>query len=209
MRSIFFLSIILLVFSACKKKDTSPPLIEFLSPDTIHYYLNDTFNLPQVAYYDDRTCKFADKTSINNSVNTSEYGLYHVVYTAEDEAGNSTEEILNVVVKLRLSDYYALEYDGRDSCTSGIYEYSALLQNCNCEDSIVEIFNLGGFGPGTKIDLMIDGMFNEQITIDQRSGDVQFTGKGIMSTNANKIELEYIVDNDADTDHCFTTLIKN
>ena len=82
---------------------------------------------------DNLTCNTEGMLYTDSQVDVSHYGSYQVIYTATDEAANSQTAVRDVDIVLATTNYHHLYYQATDACTSGIYTYVGLIQDCDCE----------------------------------------------------------------------------
>ncbi|MFT7588348.1 MAG: hypothetical protein ACI959_000555 [Limisphaerales bacterium] len=155
---------------------------------------------------DNRSCCLESLIDIQGAVNPDKFGIYPISYSVEDEEGNPAELNVEVTVSLAPESYLDQTYIGVDSCESGIYNYIAAVQDCTCPDDKVQVINLGNFGPSAIFDFDLSGTFLEVIDFSKTIGDIDFQGDGVMSCDAQLINLTWTLDNGASADLCQTTL---
>lgn len=193
--------------SSCKRNDEIGPVV-FLNSDTVEvHYRGLPYYDPGIDAADNYTC---DLTNIEviNSVDTASYGSYTIIYRVTDDAGNMTEITRDVDIVLPVSDYYSLDYDAFDTCTSNTYFYTGLIQDCTCEGSVITVANISNFGLSAVFNLPLSGQYFEYVTLDTVKAGVHFEGFGIMTPGADSIKWEYAISDSVSTDVCRSTWIK-
>jgi hypothetical protein len=131
-----------------------------------------------------------------------------VIYTATDEQNNSTELIREVDILLQPSDYYSTYYAATDSCTSGIFSYVGLIQDCDCPEPAVTVSNISNFGSSATFILPLSGQYNEIILLDTTRSGVDFIGESLMSLSADTLNWLYTISAGSDSDVCKSTWVK-
>lgn len=120
-KAILFLIALGLVFTACKKKDTSPPVVFLEGDDPYYIVLNDYWEDPGITADDNfdgesvaNTVEVTHDIEINGPDNgdgvTKKRGDYTVNYTCKDKAGNSTTRTRTVYVRNHC-EKYATRYE--------------------------------------------------------------------------------------------------
>ena len=202
-------ALILLVCLAasCKRNDDISPVV-LLNADTIEvHYRGMPYTDPGVETADNYTCNLTD-IEVTNTVDTGSYGSYTVSYRVTDDAGNITEITRPVDIVLPVSDYYSLDYDAVDTCTSNNYFYTGLIQDCNCDELLITVANLSNFGLSAVFDIPLSGQYYEYLMLDTIKSGVHFEGFGIMTPGADSIKWEYSISDSISTDVCKSTWVK-
>lgn len=193
---------------SCKKDDTiSPVILVNADPNSIHYRTEPYIDAgAEVA--DNHTCDLSASLQVINEVDINHYGTYSVTYVVEDEAGNTSQEVRNVEIILPLYDYYHQNYSAFDTCTSGNYFYTGLVQDCDCEDFVVTVANISNLGLSASFNLPVYGQYNQFLTLDTIKAAISFNGIGTMSSGADTINWEYIIQDSISSDVCRSVWIK-
>ncbi len=198
---------LLLALVSCQKPDvTSPKILVKIDPKPVHYR-TEPYVDAGAEVVDDKTCNF-DNLLVSNAVDIYHYGTYPVTYTAEDEAGNLAEAVRNVEIILPLNDYYSQNYNAFDTCTSGNYFYTALIQDCDCNQNVVYVANISNFGLSASFNLSVFGQYNQFLSLDTTKTGVSFNGIGTMNSGADTLFWDYIIQDTIATDVCRSTWIK-
>ncbi len=185
------------------------PVIILRDDATAVHYRGESYTDPGAQVADNYTCVPDLDFETLNLVDTSRYGTYQVIYTVTDEAGNESELIRTVNVVLPIEDYYQIEYKAYDTCTSNIYIYSGLIQDCDCPNFSVTVGNISNFGLSATFTLPVSGTYNEILSLDTTKASVHFEGFGTMSPSAETIRWEYSITDSISTDVCTSTWIKD
>jgi len=197
------------ILSACERQDTTPPvIIQNHDPYGIHER-GAVYQDPGAAAMDNYTCDLTDQITVTNDVDIYHYGSYTINYTVSDAAGNTTESIRPVDIVLPLTDYYSENYQAYDTCTSGNYQYTGLIEDCNCSGMQVIVGNISNFGLGALFPLPISGQYNQVIELDTAKADLQFSGTGVMSPGADTIRWNYSIADTVSTDVCRSVWVKH
>jgi hypothetical protein len=106
-----------LLFSACKKEDTTSPVITLKGTSPMSVNLGAAYTEPGATASDDVDGDISSDITITGTVNTSEAGSYTRVYTVSDAAGNTgtASRIVNVIYT---RDSYLGSYTGTENCPS-------------------------------------------------------------------------------------------
>ncbi len=203
-----FLPVLVLMFSACQKQDDIPPRILLTEDTTAVHYRTFPWQEPGYDVIDNHECNDEDLITISNNVDIWRYGSYTVEYRAEDAAGNSAEAIRNVEIVLRPDDYYSLTYAATDSCDSGVFNYTALIQDCDCANEAITVGNISNFGLSAIFTLPLEGTFSELVVLDTTKSGVDFLGFGNMSPAADTLYWQYSLTAGSSTDACTSVWVK-
>lgn len=197
-----------IVIISCKKEDTTAPVILVNNdPSSIHYRTEPYVDAgAEVA--DNYTCDLSTALQVINEVDIYHYGTYPVTYIVEDEAGNVSQEVRNVEIILPITDYYHQNYSAFDTCTSGNYFYTGLVQDCDCDDFSVTVGNISNLGLSASFNLPVYGQYNQFLTLDTIKAAISFNGIGTMSSGADTINWEYIIQDSLSSDVCRSVWIK-
>lgn len=191
----------------CSREDVQAPML-MPRPDTDMHYRLEAYIDAGCDVADDQSCLTHPDILVSNPVDVQRYGSYVVQYSAMDEAGNTgyAERIVDVV--LPLTDYYSQEYQAYDTCTSGNFFYTGLVQDCDCDAMAVTVGNISNFGLSASFTLPVSGTYNHMMTLDTVKAAVTFFGTGMMSPGADTIFWEYLLIDSVQTDVCRSTWIK-
>lgn len=201
------LSVLPLIWS-CERPDTIAPRITLLpDPQPVHY-LDEPYVDPGASVLDNLTCNTEGMLYTDSQVDVSHYGSYQVIYTATDEAANSQTAVRDVDIVLATTNYHHLYYQATDTCTSGIYTYVGLIQDCDCEGQEVTVANISNFGLSATFDLPVTGIYNEILELDTLKTGVYFLGNATMSSGADTLFWTYTITADGDDDVCHSQWVK-
>ncbi len=78
-------------------KDTVPPVITLLKPDTMQLAISDRYVEPGVFALDNVDGNISEKVEVDNTVNTSHAGTYLLTYSVSDRFGNDAATKTRVV----------------------------------------------------------------------------------------------------------------
>jgi len=90
-KAIFGIGILLLasmLFSCNKDKD--PPVITIIGSNPMNHCIDSEYVDPGAIAHDEEDGDITDKINTKINVDEEQIGIYTVVYTVEDDAGNST-----------------------------------------------------------------------------------------------------------------------
>lgn len=203
--SICFLSLALAL--GCSRTDTEHPIL-VLKPDNSVHYRMQPYSDPGVDVADDQTCLQPDDVITDNPVDVMRYGTYTITYTATDAAGNTAIAGRPVDIILPLEDYYDQNWEAYDTCTSGNFHYTGLVQDCGCDAMAVTVGNISNFGLSAAFTLPVSGDYNHMITMDTVKAAVHFSGSGIMSVMADTLYWNYTIADSVSADVCRSVWIK-
>ena len=92
---------------SCTEDDITSPTITITGDAAITLNLGDSYTDAGATADDDKDGDLTSQITTTGTVNVNEVGVYEIVYTVEDEAGNSTSETRTVTVKAdRLAGSY-------------------------------------------------------------------------------------------------------
>lgn len=194
--------LILIGFAACEPADNKAPILELMPGSRTVYVLGDIFVSPSFEVSDNRDCCLEAEVVSEGSVNTAKYGLYPVTYSVTDQSGNNTQLVVNYEVVVNKATWFDLGWNAADECSSGFYDYMANIQDCACPDSIVQVLNIGNFGPSARVDFELGGSFGEFATFNRQINGLTFTGTATLSCTADSLTLDYSVSDTLTTDVC-------
>jgi hypothetical protein len=201
-------SLLLALASGCKPADNEAPRLDVLQGLPPVVPLGDSLPELRIEARDNRDCDLGARISIEGTVNTARLGDYRVDYRVSDEAGNESAAGFDVRVVMIKDSYYAVEYEGIDSCASGVFTYSALIDDCTCAQDEVLLYNLGNFGPGSYVNLAFSGDYGQELSLSRQIGPLSWSGQGRALPHGDSLRLEWQLSNGAETEQCRTLLIK-
>jgi hypothetical protein len=197
-----------MILMACNKEDTASPMIILVPDSDVPHFRTEPFIEPGYDVADDQTCLTSDLVSVINPIDVNRYGNYVVSYSAEDEAGNMTTAFRSVDIVLPLADYYDQTWNAYDTCTSGNYFYTGLIQDCDCGAFAVTVGNISNFGLSATFTLPVTDRYNHVLTMDTVKSAVHFLGTGTMSQMADTLYWNYTIADSVATDVCRSVWIK-
>jgi len=193
---------------SCKREDTISPKIIVNSDLVGVHYRTEPYEDAGAEVADNHACDLSASLQIINEVDINHYGSYSVTYIVEDEAGNTSQEVRTVDIILPINDYYNQNYSAFDTCTSGNYFYTGLVQDCDCADFAVTVGNISNLGLSASFNLPVFGQYNQSLSLDTIKAAISFNGIGTMSSGADTINWEYIIQDSLSTDVCRSVWIK-
>jgi hypothetical protein len=197
----------LLFLAACEKSDTLPPVI-YVLPDAETHLLGIPYVDAGVEVLDNHDCDVANLLATESNVDVFQYGSYQVSYTATDQAGNTSQAFRDVDIQLAENNYFNLLYAATDSCSSGVYSYTGLIQDCDCDEEVVTVANISNFGLSATFQLPLSGQYNELLLMDTSRLGVSFNGIATMSRAADTLRWIYVISTADASDACSSTWIK-
>ncbi len=195
--------------ASCNKEDLTAPVITQNRDHNAPHFLGVEFSDPGAYAHDDHTCDLTGEIITENNIDIWHYGTYTVQYSVTDAAGNLTESERPVDIILHKTDYYDISYSAFDTCTSGNYFYTGLIQDCDCTDNAVTVGNISDYGLSASFTLPLSGQYNQTITLDTTKAGVYFYGFGTMSSDAQQLNWNYSIQDTVNTDVCRSVWIKN
>ncbi|MBC8047989.1 MAG: DUF5011 domain-containing protein [Fimbriimonadaceae bacterium] len=197
-----------ILFGSCSKTDIIAPII-LLHNDTTTHYFGEPYIDAGGDIADDKSCNLDSLVIIDSNIDIYHYGTYTITYQAEDEAGNIGIAEREVDIILKPSDYYSLSYNASDTCSTGNYYYTGLVQDCDCSNTAITIGNISNFGLSALFTLEINGRYNQKIILDTTRFAITFLGDGIMTPGTDTIRWNYTISDSIISDVCVSTWIKN
>lgn len=194
---------------SCKKGDITSPVILLNTDEQLVHFRAEPYVDAGAEVADNYTCDLASELEVINEVDIFHYGSYHVTYMVADDAGNTALEVRNVEIVLPITDYYSQNYAAYDTCTSGNYSYTSLIQDCDCDQFSVTVGNISNLGLSASFTLPISGQYNQYLSLDTIKSAIYFNGSGIMSSGADTINWNYTIQDTITTDVCRSVWIKN
>lgn len=210
MRRLFYIAIPLCVaLGSCSRQNMIAPVI-LLHADTVPvHYRTLPYTDPGASAVDDHNCNLDADISVSGSVDVYHYGTYTLIYAVDDGEGNHTEAERNVDIVLPVADYYSVHYFASDSCTSGLYSYTGLIQDCDCGEPKVLVSNISDFGMSASFILPLEGRYQEMIHMDTTKADIHFEGSAVMSSGADTLYWQYTIADTVNSDVCTSVWIKD
>ncbi len=198
----------MLVIISCKREDIiSPVILLNEDPDTLHYR-TEPYEDPGAEVADNHSCNLTASLQVLSEVDINHYGTYPVTYLVEDEAGNISQEVRLVDIVLPITDYYDQNYTAFDTCTSGNYFYTGLVQDCDCDTFYVTVGNISNLGLSASFNLPVSGQYNQYLTLDTIKAAISFNGIGTMSSGADTLNWDYTIQDSLSIDVCRSVWIK-
>jgi len=199
---------LLAMAAACSKTDTTEPTILLTADESDVHYRTEPYTDPGFFIVDDYTCNLNEDVQIDGFVDINHYGTYQINYTVTDNAGNEAIASRIVDIILPVDDYYAIEWAAYDTCASGNYFYTGLIQDCDCGEFAVTVGNISNFGLSAVFNLPISGVYNQFLSLDTAKAGVSFLGTATMSTAADSLIWNYIISDSLSSDACRSVWIK-
>lgn len=193
---------------ACKPADQDAPQISVRRALPEFVLLGDSLPEAVLEVVDNRDCDLTPALVQEGSVDTKRYGDYRVDFRVSDAAGNESSVGFDVRVGMEKESYYAVNYSAIDTCTSGIFSYQAGIQDCTCPENRVLLFNLGNFGPGSYVNLFLEGDYGHELLVDRSTATLDWSGTGMAVPSGDTLYLQWSVNNGAITENCRTQLIR-
>lgn len=193
----------------CKPADRLAPRWDVLRAPPALVVLGDTLPEPVVEALDDRDCRLDDAVVREGFVDTERWGDYALAYRVADAAGNEADTTFPVRVTAVPASYWASDWNAVDTCSDGTTRaYAVRIQDCECPDDRAVLFNLGNFGPGSFVDLLMDGAYRQELAVARTTSSLSWAGSGLASRAADTLWLDWTVDNGATVLGCATRLVR-
>jgi hypothetical protein len=199
---------LLLLGQACKPADQEAPQISIKRGLPAFVLLGDSLPEAILDVVDNRDCDLTAALVQEGLVDTKRYGDYRVDFRVSDQAGNESSTGFDVRVGLQKQSYYAVEYQAVDTCDSGVFNYLAGIQDCVCPDSKALLFNLGNFGPGSYVNLFVEGDYGQELRVERSTTTLEWSGNGQTVPTGDTLYLNWSVNNGAITETCRTRLVR-
>ena len=106
-----------LSFTACKKEDTTAPVVTLKGSSPMSINVGTAYTEPGATATDDVDGDISDAITISGTVNSASAGSYTRTYSVSDAAGNTgtATRVVNVVLT---RDSYLGSYTGTENCPS-------------------------------------------------------------------------------------------
>jgi hypothetical protein len=164
-----------MVFTGCKKDDTTPPSITLTGGD-VTQNISDTYSEPGFTATDDEDGDITSSVTFTGLPTNGSVGEYTVTYSVSDAAGNTASATRMVTIK---SDQLAGNYAVSDVVTStiaannGTYTYNTPITQSSTAYNKILISNFGGFGNSVTVTATVSG---STLTIASQSPSGMPTG---------------------------------
>ena len=201
-------------FSSCKKDDTTAPTITVTGGNAQTVSLNSsTYSNPTATAADDVDGDISSSITVSGDVvNVNLAGVYNLVYTVSDAAGNTATENVAITVA-NDAGFLAGTYSADDTCQqSWVSPYTMTWTASSTVNNAIVINNLSNFGTGININANRSGnslSFPTPQTIGSlgsfNSGNGTFTASG---TTVNGTMQWQWTDASSNTEVCTTTYSK-
>ncbi len=199
----------LLLAASCKPADTLAPRWDVHPAPPSVIVLGDPLPEFQVLAEDNRDFDIAERVVVDGQVNPDRWGDYPLTYRATDAAGNSTDTSFSITVTMAPRSYWSTAWSAQDSCADGsMFSYTAGIQDCDCPEDQVQLFNLGNFGPGSYVDLDLAGDFLERFNVSRSTSSLTWAGTGSAARSGDTLQVDWTVDNGATVLQCRTELTR-
>lgn len=194
--------------SACAKQDAEPPIITLDGDATDEHFRGNPYNDAGASVIDNHSCNLESDIMVTNTVDENRYGAYSISYVVEDEAGNSASAVRQVEVVLPLDDYYLIDWQAYDTCSSGTFNYTGLVQDCDCPGMNVTVGNISNYGLSAIFTLPVSGQFNQFINLDTNKAGISFFGTATMNPTADSLFWSYIISDSVSSETCTSVWVK-
>lgn len=172
-KNIFLISLIFFFLESCKKEtappspdlkepDTTPPILTISSGTMLSQSLPSTLNggiwtSPTATAQDDQDGDISSAITISGIVNPNIKGVYNLIYSVSDAAGNTASQTVTVVI-YNDCDFLSGAYIGDDSCQSStVFPYFSNIIPSTTINKEFNIQNFGSFGSTIYIKASING----------------------------------------------------
>lgn len=147
-----------MVFTGCKKDDTTPPTITVTGGDQT-VSLNSTYTDQGATANDDEDGDISSSVTASgvSAVNTNQTGTYTITYSVSDAAGNTASATRTVTV-VNDADFLAGSYSGTYNCqASGSSTFTSTVSASGTTNNAITIGNFGGLGSSVMINATRSG----------------------------------------------------
>lgn len=150
-----------MLFTGCKKDDTTAPSITLTGASSVSIDLGDTYADAGATANDDKDGNITSSISTTNPVDPNKVGTYIVKYNVSDAAGNSASEVTRTVkVKSdKLAGTYAVidvVTGSTPSTNDGTYNYNVTVTQSSTDYNKLLLGNFGGVA-GASVVAIVDG----------------------------------------------------
>ena len=207
-RSTVFPVLVLLLLAACKPADKLAPRWTVRQAPPAEIILGETLPPTLLEVLDNRDCRLDDAVVADGFVDTQRWGDYPLTYRVADEAGNEIDTTFSVRVLMEPSSYWATNYDAVDTCGTDVFSYQAAIQDCDCTGQEAQLFNLGNFGPGSFVNLLMRGEYGQAFDVERSTSTLDWTGIGLAVRTGDTLFLNWEVNNGGIPLACRTRLVR-
>jgi hypothetical protein len=207
-RSTVYPLLILLLLAACKPADKLMPRWTVRQAPPAEIILGDTLPPVVLEVLDNRDCRLDDAVVADGFVDTRRWGDYELMYRVADEAGNETDTAFSVRVVMAPESYWATRYDAVDTCGSDVLNYQVAIQDCDCPEPEAQLFNLGNFGPGSYVNILLNGDYRATFDVARSTSTLDWSGSGRAVPTGDTLYVQWEVDNGATPLACRTRLVQ-
>lgn len=148
-----------LVFTGCKKDDTTPPVITLVGPATENVTLNGTYTDQGATAEDDEDGPITPSITVDNPVDVNNAGTYTVTYTVADAAGNTASATRTVIVSNSAANLGG-SYHVTDVVTgkyAGTYNYDVTVTPSSTQNNVLTINGFAGLGTPVNVSATVSG----------------------------------------------------
>lgn len=176
-----------ITMAACKKDDTTAPVVTLKGDNPMNINVGATFTDPGATATDDTDGAITD-IDVTGSVTTSTAGTYTLKYSATDEAGNTGSATRTVNVK-RTRDNYLGTYTVSENCPSpyALNTTPTISAGSSANQIVISLFYFNG----GQLTATVNG---NDVTIDAGQAPQPIldgvTGSGTMNAAGTQIVFE-------------------
>jgi hypothetical protein len=196
-RYFLFLILITIIFTACKKYDTTAPIIKLKGESTLYVPLDSAYNEPGADIFDNKDKNLTYQ--IDGTVNIHKAGNYVLTYTAVDGDDNYALPVRRTVIVFIpfvsiAGDYVCDNYkrqliNGQLSSDSTYLRHTGIIQ---WWDKTI-LAHFGGLLPDLNVAVDITGETSQKIIIPEKIyNGYKISGTGRISDDGKTINISYI-----------------
>jgi len=202
-------AITMIIYSGCKKADTTPPLITLKGDNPYNLTLNTTYNEPGYTALDNKDGDITSKVRISwaPALNQNLTGKYVCTYVVNDAAGNmdTARRTVNVVNTAGFLGGDYLNVTG--ACfNTGPLSFNSRIDVSTITNDILTIVNFGGFGVPLNANYYLVG---DSISIpsgQSLGGTKSLVWSSVsISTDPTALNINYKWTDGHNTDSCYST----
>jgi len=192
----------LLVIYSCSK-DESAPVVMLKGESTINHVLNDKFEEPGFAAFDDEDGDITDKVTVSN-LNIDKVGEQTIVYSVSDTEGNKGETSRKVIV-FNEANILNGSWNGEYIFPYPAGDITQYTDNVNSSENVNREFIISDFAGNTGANI-VGTMGSTSISFEDQTinGDA-FSVQHVNIENSTKVTIEYTIG----TDKGVVVLVKN
>ena len=208
---------------SCTEDDITNPTITITGSAAVTIDLGDTYTDAGATANDDKDGDLTSQITVTDDIDVNKVGVYEVVYTVSDEAGNTTTETRTVTVQAnRLAGSYNV-HAVVTGAGAGTYDFVEVVTGSSVNYNYIYLMDFCGF-PGLQVQGTANGSgitFNQTKNYDWdddgTATDATITGSTLtaftVTAGATPIaaltNLTYTIDYGASQmDNCVTTYTK-